>query len=250
MSSLSLNRRTLTCHVQLNELVSLHIQRITSRSEKRAIQYLAEHLRELLSIGMLTLNSKLQSLSDERLLIRLNEVWTFFFTSILPYLEGVFLPFSTDRDLTRIAAKQAASNQPLSVQLKPALNVRRLILLSFRDQIIYPITNHLVTLFAHEAEQSPSARMSTYGLSASSSYTNVAATPTISKPQTQTNDMQLSQAKKLQMISILASCQTDDDAQAAMEHLARSVRGAYRLGGREGTQTPEARKRNGSVNER
>lgn len=63
---------------QLNELVQLHIRRLIDRSPSNAIDYLREHFSELLSTGMLTLSNRLASVSDEQLLKRLEQVWTFF----------------------------------------------------------------------------------------------------------------------------------------------------------------------------
>ena len=58
----------------------MHIKRIVDRSPSHAIDYLTEHLVELTGIGMLTLNSKLQGLQDDKLLARLSELWHFFLT--------------------------------------------------------------------------------------------------------------------------------------------------------------------------
>lgn len=45
---------------------------------------------------MLTLNAKLGDVPDEKLVSRLVEVWSFFFGTVLPYFEGVFLPLQID----------------------------------------------------------------------------------------------------------------------------------------------------------
>ena len=38
---------------------------------------------------MVTLNSKLAGVEDDKLVTRVVELWTFFWTQVLPYLEGV-----------------------------------------------------------------------------------------------------------------------------------------------------------------
>ncbi|KAG0206490.1 hypothetical protein BGX28_002073 [Mortierella sp. GBA30] len=53
---------------------------------------LCDEINELLKNGMLTLNAKLGDVPDEKLVSRLVEVWSFFFGTVLPYFEGVFLP--------------------------------------------------------------------------------------------------------------------------------------------------------------
>ncbi|KAF9311083.1 hypothetical protein BG003_007805 [Podila horticola] len=57
---------------------------------------LCDEINELLKNGMLTLNAKLGDVPDEKLVSRLVEVWSFFFGTVLPYFEGVFLPLQID----------------------------------------------------------------------------------------------------------------------------------------------------------
>ncbi|KAF9211835.1 hypothetical protein BGZ59_007555 [Podila verticillata] len=57
---------------------------------------LCDEISELLKNGMLTLNTKLGDVPDEKLVSRLVELWSFFFGTVLPYFEGVFLPLQID----------------------------------------------------------------------------------------------------------------------------------------------------------
>ncbi|KAF9206205.1 hypothetical protein BGZ49_002854 [Haplosporangium sp. Z 27] len=57
---------------------------------------LCDEIGELLKNGMLTLNAKLGDVPDEKLVSRLVEVWSFFFGTVLPYFEGVFLPLQIE----------------------------------------------------------------------------------------------------------------------------------------------------------
>lgn len=50
---------------------------------------LATDARELIGAGMVTINAKMASLSDELLPSRLVDLWSFFWDHILPYIEGV-----------------------------------------------------------------------------------------------------------------------------------------------------------------
>ncbi|KAF9092741.1 hypothetical protein BGX23_003956 [Mortierella sp. AD031] len=80
---------------------------------------LCDEINELLKNGMLTLNAKLGDVPDEKLVSRLVEVWSFFFGTVLPYFEGVFLPLQIElksyhaKKMTRkapIVASSAASH--------------------------------------------------------------------------------------------------------------------------------------------
>lgn len=62
----------------------------------RSAFMLCDEINELLKNGMLTLNAKLGDVPDEKLVSRLVEVWSFFFGTVLPYFEGVFLPLQTE----------------------------------------------------------------------------------------------------------------------------------------------------------
>jgi hypothetical protein len=73
----------------LNTLVRRHIQTVLAASPSRALMTLATDARELIGAGMVTINAKMASLSDELLPTRLVELWSFFWDHILPYVEGV-----------------------------------------------------------------------------------------------------------------------------------------------------------------
>jgi hypothetical protein len=129
---------------------------------------------------MLTLNSKLTNLAQEKLLSRLNEVWSFFLTGIVPYLEGTFLPLSTDPILRHISSTRKSGTDS-----EKRIDVRRLAFVAFRDHIIIPLYPRLVALL--------DAAPSTFSAHA--------------------------QAKRLQMFSLLASVHSADEAQDAVEAL-------------------------------
>ncbi len=84
---------------------------------------------------MLTLTSKLNNVGlssshshvpDESMLVaaRISELWNFFFGTVLPYLQGVFLPI-------RMIVKQRGGDPEL-------IDVRRMGLESFRINIVLP----------------------------------------------------------------------------------------------------------------
>lgn len=87
-------------------------------------------IESLLRDGMFTLNAKMFGVTDEKLLDRLVEQWSFFFTYALPYFEAVFLPLRTD---VRYRSPDEAE----------MWNVRNMALRSFRDNVILLQTKRL-----------------------------------------------------------------------------------------------------------
>jgi hypothetical protein len=75
----------------------------------------------------LILNNKLAGVADEKLVTRLMEVWTFYFGTVLPYIQGAFLPLQAELRMNPIYPG----------------SVRGVVLNAFRDQIIIPIVDRL-----------------------------------------------------------------------------------------------------------
>ena len=71
----------------------LHLQRCI---QKRAPTLIVEDLRDLLTTGFSLLDQTLRRTPDERLIPHLVEMWLFTFTSILPYMQAVFLPLDLE----------------------------------------------------------------------------------------------------------------------------------------------------------
>ncbi|CAM0136197.1 unnamed protein product [Umbelopsis sp. WA50703] len=106
-------------------------------------------IEALLRDGMFTLNAKLFGVSDEKLMDRLVEQWSFFFGNVLPYFEAIFLPLRTD---VRYA----------SIDDMEIWNVRNMALQSFRDHVILPLIKRLEDVFEKlftdfESSQNPAA---------------------------------------------------------------------------------------------
>ncbi|KZV95136.1 HbrB-domain-containing protein [Exidia glandulosa HHB12029] len=142
---------------ELNALVKLHVNDVVVKRPSRAIATLENDLKDLVSNGMLTLNSKLANIDDEKLLPRIIELWEFFWNSILTYVEAVFLPFQTEPILLSLgkAPKQRTSSPSRKEGLNGSslalpgagarIDVRELCLRAFRDSIIFPIYPRLAT---------------------------------------------------------------------------------------------------------
>ncbi|KAG8710579.1 hypothetical protein FRC11_004349 [Ceratobasidium sp. 423] len=140
---------------ELNTLVKQHIQAVISRAPSRALAALEQDVKDLVNMGMITLNAKLQGLEEETLLTRVVQIWGFFWDQVLPYLEGVFLPLQTEKILQNLARNpktvrpgspgSPAHDLPGVVPLVgcTTIDVRNVVLQSFRDSIIQPIWQKL-----------------------------------------------------------------------------------------------------------
>jgi len=156
----------------LNRIVSMHIQYCIAR---RSPTFIVDDLRELLATGFASLDQTLRKTPEDRLIPSLVELWMFTFTGILPYLQAVFLPLDLEfsgsgslmtpeqaRDFWGgIPSTNSPSETPSSlgsthnygpgVNVSPAssvLEVRRLILLAFRDIVILPRYETLKAMFS------------------------------------------------------------------------------------------------------
>ncbi|KAI0780338.1 HbrB-like-domain-containing protein [Fomes fomentarius] len=140
---------------ELNQLVRRHIQTVVSAAPGKALATLEHDSIELISNGMVTLNSKLTDTDDDRIIPRIVELWMFFWGQVLPYLEGSLLPLQTDPILSTLyrtpkthrpsspTAAQNAKGSGLHFQSAATttnkIDVRALALVSFRDRVILPL---------------------------------------------------------------------------------------------------------------
>ena len=90
---------------ELNILVRLLMDRWPHES-------LVAKVRELVHDGHSILRAKLSNLTEETVLHRLAAMWVFFQTNVLPYLQGVFLPLSTDEANSNRLGLGGLSNAP------------------------------------------------------------------------------------------------------------------------------------------
>lgn len=154
----------------LNKLVTFHIQRCVQRRDPSIV---IGDLEDLLKTGFLSLNHTLRQASDERLVSNLVSMWIQVFGTILPYMQAVFLPLDQEfkgRGTILTSPKMAAefwgalpsaesgsklSSSPASgsgidfvVAAGEELEVRRILLITFRDVIILPRFDLLKATFS------------------------------------------------------------------------------------------------------
>ncbi|KIM27657.1 hypothetical protein M408DRAFT_24317 [Serendipita vermifera MAFF 305830] len=143
----------------LNSLVKRHMAAVISRSPSKAVSQLESDVTELITAGMVTLNSKLAAgVEEEKLAGRIVDLWGFFWDQVLPYVEGVFLPLQTDlilSSLTRTSKSNTASalhnelgTTPVTLSGGPSIDVRKLALRAFRDSIVLPVAPRLQKRFS------------------------------------------------------------------------------------------------------
>ena len=129
-------------------------------------------LTDLIRIGCSTLSTKLSpppnpsitplisapgGLSDLKLLERLNEIWLFFYTGILPQLEAVFWVLRCD---DRLRAAVGGTGLERSEERgrgkgEGRIEVRRIALIEFRDGILHPEMERLVGVFERVYAEEP-----------------------------------------------------------------------------------------------
>ncbi|KAK3943559.1 hypothetical protein QBC46DRAFT_446906 [Diplogelasinospora grovesii] len=137
-----------------NRIVTMHIQYCLAR---RSPNIIVEDLRELLSTGFASLDQTLRKTPEDRLIPALVELWIFTFTSILPYMQAVFLPLDLEFGgngplMTGDQAQDfwggtAGPNGEI-LAVGEVLEVRRIVLLAFRDIVILPRYETLRPMFS------------------------------------------------------------------------------------------------------
>jgi len=101
----------------MNILVARHLQYC---KREDTVDMMIVGIHQLLDTGMRSLD--ISSPSDEKMIDRLVQVWIFFYSAILPYLQGIFLPIDID--------------------------IRKLAIIAFRDIIILPLKDRLQGVFS------------------------------------------------------------------------------------------------------
>jgi hypothetical protein len=143
-----------------NTLVTVHIRRCI---QKRSPITLIDDLDELLLTGFGSLDQTLRHIPDERLIPHLVEMWLVVFTTILPFIQAVFLPLDLEFRGTGIMSTTAAADfwgvllpdemntkspEHKNIPILGELEVRRITLLTFRDTVILPRYDTLMTIFS------------------------------------------------------------------------------------------------------
>jgi HbrB-like len=147
----------------LNRLVSIHLQRCVKAREPTTI---TEDLSDLLATGFYSLDQTLRGVSEGQLVRSLVDMWLFVFGVVLPYMQAVFLPLDLEfRGHGPIMTGGEASEfwgRELRSDMGPEaeLEVRKMVLLVYRDTIIlsrYDILKALFSRLSFESIQVPAS---------------------------------------------------------------------------------------------
>ena len=154
----------------LNKLVLVHLQRCV---HKRTPTLIISDLQELLDTGFATLNhSSLVGIPDEKLVPHLVQIWMLVFGTILPFIQAVFLPL--DLEFKGCGSLMTSRESREFWGVLPAggsLDVRNLVLISFRDRIIMNRYDTLKATFSRLSLDSINAGFPTLSVTAKSTGT-------------------------------------------------------------------------------
>jgi HbrB-like len=276
----------------LNKLVTIYIQRCVQRHQPSTI---TEDLDDLFQTGFLSLNHTIRLVPDDRIVPHLVSMWLTVFQNVLPFMQAVFFPLDQEFKgrgtvlTTRAAAAEfwgaspsleasglfstSANATDALVVAGDELEVRRILLISFRDTVILPRYDVLKATFSRLSLESINANLSNISstdsatsaserpstaqsldpnlssfnsqsstLLGSSSAGRSRATSNTSNPAqdmafhslasppaarpTDTSSAQVTETvgRMLQCLSVLASIQSKDEAQAKMEDLGKELK--------------------------
>ncbi|UZJ54743.1 hypothetical protein CBS101457_004063 [Exobasidium rhododendri] len=204
------NGENLKGHVEdVNDSVSSHITRTLDRGPARALENLSKDLYALCATGMLTLNARLnlQVHDDFLFLDSLTVIWTIFFMKVLPWLEACFLPLQTDVTLLSLSTGE---DKPLSSLQTEPIEVRKVALIAFRDQIVLSWFGRILPLFFHVGDFDIDLLSNHQGRQ---------------NAKSQEKEEQLLYPRLMQMTNILTSILTsDEESQMALDELFRALR--------------------------
>ena len=149
-----------------NTLVGAHLRRCVARKSPVLV---VEDLRELLQTGFNSLAQTIRGIPDDRLVTKLVEMWINVYGSMLPFLQAVFLPLDLEfrgrgilmstkeaqefwgampESLKSDERPSSSGGTMLMPTLGEELDVRRIILIAFRDTVILPRHESLMAIFS------------------------------------------------------------------------------------------------------
>lgn len=212
---------------EVNENVSDHVRRCLERSPARASDALSKDLYALCTTGISVLNTKLEQITesdDVRLLESLVDLWKRFHWRILPYLEAFFIPLQTDATL--ISLTRGGDNPNSSLRTEP-INVSRIILMAFRDQLLLTRSERLFMAFVQMDEMEKKHKVllanGTSKVRSSDNLDDILG----NEGEGYDGESQQIYPRLAQMTHLLAGVQSQDEKQQEMEGLVRALRAGH-----------------------
>ncbi|KAI4255664.1 MAG: hypothetical protein L6R42_006622, partial [Xanthoria sp. 1 TBL-2021] len=122
---------------------------------RRTPNIIIEDLRDLLQTGFASLDHSLSIVPEHRMVPRLVDVWLLVFGTILPYVQAVFLPLDLEfKGRGSIMSPREAADfwgadpDSANAAFGSEFDVRRIVLLSYRDNVILPRHDSLKATFS------------------------------------------------------------------------------------------------------
>lgn len=204
----------------VSETMDTYVRSLFERDPEQAPALLEDHLQKLISTGLMGVTMQLQQSDGTQQARELVRVWLHYYDTVIPYIHASMLPLETKlqswhifsrilsrpdkRPRTLPAREDEEDASPTSVQpscamdetpggaVPPVLDVRRVLLLAFRDQVVLPVSDWLYSL---------TTRVDTEPWDATTSL----------------------RSRLTQMVHILSCLYTQDGAQERIERLSRAL---------------------------
>ncbi|WFD41732.1 hypothetical protein MPSI1_000368 [Malassezia psittaci] len=212
------NFETLNTPIEaIADSVDLYVRLTFEQDPAQAPAILYENLRKDVLRGLLSITNKLQGREGQALLNGLSWAWRMYYGTIVPYLQACLSPLE-HRAAELAMLHQAATERYRSLGVSgpshleqqdcpnydmEGVNVRRVLLLAFRDRVLLPIYEWFFFVLQNFL-------------------TLPRAIPDLSQVEAESIRKEL-RPYLIQLVGVLASLRTDDLAQERMEILYKSV---------------------------
>lgn len=193
----------------MSDSADTFVHLLFERDPSQALPTLEDNVRRLANTGLLSVTNKLQGLEGMFLLQGLVKAWQSYYANVLPYIQACLFPLESSAAhlayLDRIAQQSrrgahADADEP--VVPSKGVQLRRILLVAFRDRVVLPIGEWLLSaLESMDADPGPF-------------FPRTRAAGNISKQM---------RPYLIQLMGVLTSLHTDDAAQQRTEKLRKSL---------------------------
>lgn len=215
------NHETLGVHTEaISDSSEMYVHQVFECNAEYALDELESHLHKFALTGLLSITTKLQGLQGISLLQGFTNAWRAYYSTILPYLQASLLPLDSTASQLAYLHKAAqrrrtdsfrsydhdlmpTQDTPKATPRTRGVNVRRVLLLAFRDRVVLPIHDWLLNVLRQQHFSDPS--ILSEGLE-----------------ETEIVRMQL-RPFLIQLSGVLTGLHSDDAAQVRMETLHRTL---------------------------
>lgn len=142
----------------VSDTVETYVRLVFERDAEQAPAVLDEHLQKLISTGLMGVTMQLQQSEGLQRARELVRVWLHYYDTVMPYMHACMFPLESKLHSWHILRTILARSSALRMQQDehalpddagagpPAMDVRRMLLLAFRDQVVLPVCDWLHSL--------------------------------------------------------------------------------------------------------